>query len=119
MKTKRLLHGFLPLLMASLSYTGSALAAPAWYTCTIDTIGSEAIKEGGRGPQQPVVVLDEIGGTFLDQSFIFGTKGRAQSQMVAIALTAASSGFEIEILTDFDAKGSPPKIVSIRLVVGP
>jgi hypothetical protein len=116
---KRLLQGLLPLLVVGLSYSSTSVAESAWYTCSIDTIGSAATQGASKKSKSPVLQLDETSGLFLDQQFVFKAKGRSQAQMLAIALSAASSGFQIQIRTDLDSSASPLIIEQISMLVGP
>jgi len=116
MKTKSIWKSLAPIFITSFILSSNAAAEEAWYDCTIDFVGSQKIKGDKKNKAGPVLQLDEVRGAFLDKQFIFSTRGRVQSQMLATALTAAAGGFEVRILTDLDANETPPRISGITLV---
>ena len=117
MKMRRIGQGLLLLVAAGMFYSEGTWAAAKWYTCTIDSVGTRSVKSGTTTISQPVVQLDEAGGAFTDTEFQF--KKTLKNEMLALALTALSNGFQVEIKVDMAATTKPYVINEMHLIAIP
>ena len=117
MKMRRIGQGLLLLIAAGMFYSEGAWAASAWYTCTIDSVGTRSVKSGTTTISQPVVQLDDVDGAFTDTDFQFHKT--LKNEMLALALTALSNGFQVEIKVDMEATTKPYVINEMHLIAIP
>jgi len=117
MKIKRLGPGLLVMLITSVFYNPGVVAEPLWYTCTIDSVGTEVARVGKKTIARSLVTLDDDGGAFTDTEFAFTRK--ANKEMLATVLTAIANGFQIEVLVDLLSGDDPLVIDELHLVVIP
>jgi hypothetical protein len=78
--------------------TANALAAEAWYTCTISRVGGYTSDTGAVN-----VRLTDTKGTFTNVLFKIPDNNRL-NQILAVLLTAASNGATVYVKADPDAQ---------------
>jgi hypothetical protein len=79
-------------------FTASALAADAWYTCTISRVGGYTAENGSI-----FVNLTDTKGAFNNKSFKIPDNNRL-NQVLAVLLTAAANGSTVYVKADPDTQ---------------
>ena len=89
----------------ALFFPADTLAADDWYTCTIVRIGGS-----GTSANSPMyVMLTDSGGDFKNKNFRI-PEGRL-NQILAVLLTAASSGSKVRIYGDHTIATDPNRLL--------
>ena len=91
---------------------------PNAYTCTVDRAGVSV--EAADTPDNPVyLVLTDVAGTF--QKGLFYASDPVKSQMLAVALTAVTTGHQVFVIADPPDDGSgrphPAQCYEIDIIV--
>ena len=97
MKAKKTIMGVLLVLGILVAIMTNAFAAEDWYTCTIDRLGGATSDSGAI-----IVRLTDTKGAFTKANFTI-PEGRL-NQILAVLLTAASTGSTVYVKADPVAK---------------
>jgi hypothetical protein len=97
MRAKKTIIGLLLACGILAVFTANAMAAEAWYTCTINRVGGYTAENGSIS-----VNLTDTKGAFNNKSFKI-PEGRL-NQILAVLLTAASNGSTVYVKADPDTQ---------------